>query len=69
MLDKIKRWLNPNAELEELAVNLIKKNAEFMLSLDERQREYYLSLHDSWRKEMVKLEKRVFDLERKHEST
>ena len=37
----------------------------FVASLDDRQKQYYFNLGDSWYKSMVRLEKRVYDLEEK----
>lgn len=58
----------PDGELKVEIKDLSQKNLEFVLSLDERQRDYYLNLTKSWRKHMVELESRVHDLEQKAKS-
>jgi len=63
MWTKIKEWLDPNTEIKKKIEESKKRNADFVSSLDMRQRDYYFSLTDSWRKELVRLEKRVYDLE------
>jgi hypothetical protein len=40
-------------------------NREFVKSLDQRQRDYYFSLQDTWRKSLTRLESRVYELEGK----
>jgi hypothetical protein len=63
MIKRFIAWCKSDSEIEIAIKSAIQRNAEFIFSLDERQRDYYLGLHDSWRKEMVRLEKRIYDLE------
>jgi hypothetical protein len=61
MFNKIKRWLSGEDNKPEPQIH--EGNIAFVKSLDRRQLAYYLNLHESWRKELTRLEKRVYDLE------
>lgn len=67
IISKIRKYLGSlvvdpdEAEIRKI----IQRNTGFVLSLDERQRDYLTSLTTSWRKEIVRLEKRVYELEQK----
>jgi hypothetical protein len=41
------------------------EHTKFVLLLSDRQRAYYTGLHDSWRKELTRLEARVHELEQR----
>lgn len=64
MMQKFLAWWRED-DLDKHVRTVIVENAKFIYSLDKRQYDYYLGLHDSWRKEMTRLEKRIYDLENK----
>jgi hypothetical protein len=61
MFTKIKKWLNGEDSKPEPQVH--EGNIVFVKTLDRRQLAYYLNLQESWRREMTRLEQRVYLLE------
>ncbi len=61
------RYFGIDKELDASVKAAAKRHAEFLLSLDERQREYYSNMHGQGRIkwDVVRLEKRIHDLEQK----
>ena len=65
---KIGKWfadITGETELRDHVAKSLQENMKFRLELTDRESEYYTNLHDSWRKELTRLEKRVYELEQK----
>jgi hypothetical protein len=64
---KFRNSITGEDDIKEAVAKVIKDHAEFILSLDDRQREYYSNLSGKGRItwDIVRLEKRIHDLEQK----
>lgn len=68
ILKKIGKWfadITGETEIRTQVNAALDERMKFVLGLTDRERNYYMNLHDSWRKELTRLEKRVYELEQK----